>query len=89
MSALHMTQLMGEGKRLIEYMEDKSSPLKDNPEYVNSLAKVKNLLVQITDLKTKIEVLWSIQCTRLTDNFRFRKFEDEVQSVSVSLSSVQ
>ena len=84
MNGLHMTQLMDEGKRLIECMEEESSPLKDNPEYVNSLAKVKNLLVQIRDLRTKIEVLWSIQCTRLTDNFRFRKFEDEVQSVSIS-----
>lgn len=80
MNALHMTQLMNEGQRLIVRMEEESTTLKNNPEYVSSLGKVKSLLAQVTDLKTKIEMLWSIQCTRLTENFRFRKYEDEAQT---------
>ena len=87
MNALHMTQLMNEGQRLIVRMEGESTTLKNNPEYVSSLGKVKSLLAQVTDLKTKIEMLWSIQCTRLTENFRFRKYEDEAQTVSTSQCS--
>ena len=82
MKALHVAQLMHEGKRLITLMESPHPSLKDNPEFQSSLAYVRHLLRNVTEVKVKLDMLWTVRCTRLTDNFRARKFEEDANLVS-------
>ena len=78
MRSLHVTQLMDEGKRLITAMESPHPSLKENPEFQSSLRYVRHLLKNVTEVKVKLDLL----CSRLTDNFRVRKFEKEARMVS-------
>ena len=82
MKALHVTQLMQEGKRLITLMESPHPSLKDNPEFQNSLAYVRHLLNNVTEVKVKLDLLWTVRSTRLTDNFRVKRFEEDAKMVS-------
>ena len=79
---LHVDQLLSEGTRLLELMEVPHSSLKENLDYQNSIVRTKQLVHQIREIKAKIEFMWSVRCSKLANNFRFRKFEEDMQSVS-------
>ena len=82
MKSLHVTQLIDEGKRLITVMESPHPSLKENPEFQSSLAYVRHLLKNVTEVRVKLDLLWTIRCSRLTENFRVRRFEEEAKMVS-------
>ncbi len=82
LEVLHIDDLEQEGTRIDKHMHHTASNhLASNPDFSNTLATISDLLNQITNVKDRVETLWSKKNEKLQTSLKQRKFVKEAGNV--------
>ena len=82
LEVLHIDELANEGNRIDEHMQATASPhLSSNPDFTSTLATISTLLGQISNVKERVEVLWTTRRDKLQASIKQKSFETEASKV--------
>ena len=83
LDSLHIDELTAEGKTINQLMNSSFSKLQDNPEFTSTLVTVQKLVDQITNIKSRLDLLWNSYHLKLETNLRKHKFKKDTEQVRV------